>query len=894
MEENQTNQNLNQQPVQSQTEQVQQPVQQQSAEQPSVSMQIQQLLVQQQQYQKQYNDLVDYVKKTPNLPLDQVNQIKVQLDQLNALFFLFIQKLQALWYNQVQVNKPTEVKKWAKNNFSFKKLAIGCWVVLFLILVGFFVTLTSLIRNPYALQWIWIDALTAKSILQVFTALLFGSIVLLMIWVIVWNIYRLITVKNQSKIRYLLWLLWWIFWTIVFWVLMWVTFMWIGRIVTEEVVIDIPMVQPYLVGKVLTEWKDEFNFPYDVNKILGKDYPLVAPSEFAFKIRALEVLKYQRENLWANTTLQSLTLICGNPQDQRLELSWNVDQLQDTDMMAFKWRCLYGQKWKYKYSLEMIYKDNIRNEIMKNTVTFGAALDFKSEVLIYSTLTNSSSSNNKTSRVYPTKNVKWEFLLWKAPAKVTVDTTQVFRDFGLGQYNVIWDMDWDLKTDRENQVVFDYSYRVPQVYYPSVKFSDLGDWDFIYSFPVRVEQNELPICWIELTGYQWTTVYQISTQFLNPADSTKISSYQYTIKNAWTKKAYQVLKNSSQEVNYTFPEQWAYSVVLDYVTVDKKQWRCESDVIQMKKEAFDVQYAILALNNDTWKFKELCNSKSTTYGWCRQITLDTVPQSYQIQIKSVTPNSNTLKKVVTLDDKPLLNENDTYTFDIPNEWVYNLKIEVSDDGRLIDKKIIDIKFTAKKQDIVWKVVITTDDRNPNDRVPVSEWFEPLSVIIDASKTEVNVEWDEIIYFTWDFGDGEVKRNQQNWVVAHTYNYDYARENWIFQPIVSIRTRNWIEKTIYWPKLNVKKWLISVDITSTSHPSRQAQVWKDVTFAAEFDWLPERMTWDFGDWTDPITCKWRTCTEISHAFEETWLFSVKLSLEFDAVQQVDGTMDFKVY
>ena len=30
------------------------------------------------------------------------------------------------------------------------------------------------------------------------------------------------------------------------------------------------------------------------------------------------------------------------------------------------------------------------------------------------------------------------------------------------------------------------------------------------------------------------------------------------------------------------------------------------------------------------------------------------------------------------------------------------------------------------------------------------------------------------------------------------------------------------------------------------------------------------------------------------FEETGLFSIKLSLEFDAVQQVDGTMDFKVY
>ena len=880
MEENQTNQNLSQQSVQ------------QTAQQPSVSMQIQQLLVQQQQYQKQYNELVDYVKKTPNLPIEQVNQIKAQLDQFNALFVEWKQKLQALWYNQVQVNKPTEVKKWAKNNFSFKKLAIGCGVVLLLIFIGFFVTLTSLIRNPYALQWIWIDALNAKYILQVFTALLFGSIVLLMIWVIVWNIYRLITVKNQSKVRYLFWLLWWVFWTIVFWVIMWVVFMWIGRIVTEEAVIDRPMVQPYLVGKVVTEWKDEFNFPYDVNNVLGKDYPLIAPSEFAFKIRTSEVLRHMRENLWANTTLQSLTLICGNPQDQRLEFLWSVDELQDNEMMAFKWRCLYGQKWKYKYSLEIIYKDNIRNEVMKNTVTFGALLDFESEIFVYATTTNSSSSNNKTSRVFPTKDIKWEFLLWKAPAKVTIDTTQVFRDFGLSQYNVIWDMDWDLQTDRENQVNFDYSYRIPQVYYPSVKFSDLGD--FIYSFPVRVEQNELPVCWIELWNYPWTTVYQISTNFLDPADSAKISSYNYTIKNVWTRKTYQVLKGSDQEVNYTFPEQWAYSVVLDYVTVDGKQWWCESDVVQMKKESFDVQYAILALNSDTWKFKELCNSKSTTYGGCRQITLDTVPQSYQLQIKSITPNSNTLKKVVTLDDNPLLNEDDVYTFDIPNEWTYNLKIITSDAGRWMEEESINIGFTAKKQDIVGKVVITTSEKDPSQRTPVSEWFEPLSVIIDASKTEVNVEWDEIIYFTWDFGDGEVKRNQQNGVVAHTYNYDYARENWIFQPIVKIRTRSWIEKTIYGPKLNVKKWLISVEITSTSHPSRQAQIWKDVTFAAEFDWLPEKMTWDFGDGTDPVTCKWRTCTEITHTFEETWLFSIKLSLEFDAVQQVDGTMDFKVY
>ena len=55
-----------------------------------------------------------------------------------------------------------------------------------------------------------------------------------------------------------------------------------------------------------------------------------------------------------------------------------------------------------------------------------------------------------------------------------------------------------------------------------------------------------------------------------------------------------------------------------------------------------------------------------------------------------------------------------------------------------------------------------------------------------------------------------------------------------------------------------------------------------------------MIWDFGDGTEKVSCKWRSCTEISHTFEKAWVFSVKLSLEFDAIQQVDETMDFKVY
>ncbi len=892
MEENQTNQNLNQQPVQPvqpQPEQVQQPVQWQAqpAEQPSVSMQIQQLLVQQQQYQKQYNELVDYVKKTPNLPIEQVNQIKAQLDQLNALFVEWKQKLQALWYTQVQVNKPTEVKKWAKANFSFKKLAIGCGVVLFLIFIWFFITLASLIKNPNALWGIWINAASAKIILQAFTGLLFWSVILLMLWVIIANIYRLITVKNQSKWKYIRWLIWWLIWTAISWALIALVFSWIAKIVVEVKIVEYDLVQPYLVWRVSEVWKDEFTHPYRNKDMvwIGENYPLIAPSEMAFSIRWNELERLMNK-VDTNYEIVSITLSCGDKDNTVLNLSHELDS---HNRYKFEWTCLYSEKWRYSYSVNVTYDNNYFHQ--RKTETFPwKTLNFESAVTIYKTSTNSSSSNSKTTKVSSTN---WEFILWKAPAKVTIDSTQVFRDFRTEWYEVEWDMDGDFTWDRINQANFDYSYNIPKIYYVSYKFPELSD-DTRYRFPVRVEPSDIPVCIVKTENFPWTTKYHIMSDFIDPADATKISSYNYTIRNVWGKKTHDIKKNESQEINYEFPEQWTYVVILDYVTVDGRQWWCESEPIQMKKESFDIQYALLEQNLETWKFKELCNAKRSDYNWCKKISLETVPHTYQLQIKSISPNSNTTKKVVTLNGVSQLNENDTYTFTIPDEWVYDLTIAVSDVGRNMEEETRNINFTAQKADIVWLLTITSAEKDESQRKPVTEWFEPLTVILDASKTEINIEWDEIIYFTWDFGDGEIKRNIQNWVVAHTYNYDYSRENWIFQPIVKIKTRTWIEKSIYWPKLNVKKWLINVDISSVSHPSRQAPVWKEVSFSAEFDWLPERMIWDFWDGSDTVTCRWRTCSEITHTFEEMWLFSVKLSLEFDAVQQVDGTIDFKVY
>ena len=896
MDENQTNQNLNQQPLQSvqpQPEQVQQSVQwqpqpAQPVEEPTVSMQIQQLLVQQQQYQQQYNQLVDYVKRTPNLPIEQINQIKLQLDQLNALFVEWKQKLEALWYNQVQVNKPTEVKKWAKANFSFKKLAIWCVIVLVLISVWFFITTRSLIKNPDALEWVWLSAGSAKLLLQAFTWLFFWSIGLLVIWVIIWNIYRLITVKNQSKAKYVLGLFLWVLWLIAVWALALIVFIRIWRIATEKEVKKYDLVQPFLVGRVEKHWVDEYTHPYINDSIIWdenwQNYPLIAPSEMAFDLRYDELIKKMNKD-YNNYEIKNVTLSCGNT-DKTVLNTYEVDQ---GSRRRFEWTCLYSDRWKYTYSINVTYYNTISKQTKTITYPWNT-LNFTSVASIYKVDATSSSSSKSTTKL---SSSNWEFIVWRAPAKVTIDSTQVFRDFWLVWYRTEWDMNGDTQEDRIDQVTFDYSYNVPQVYYVTYKFPELSDYVW-YRFPVRVEQNRIPVCELKLEHFTWTNTYQIFTEFTNPADAAKIESYNYTIKNMSTKKNQDFLKNESQTINYDFPEVWNFMVVLDYVTVDWKQWRCESDLIRQRKETFNVQYAILDKDSESSKFKEVCNSKSNTNKWCTQIELSTIPRYYQLQLKSVTPDSNTTQKNAYLNDEALLNMDNIFNFEISNEWTYDLNIVTSDVARWMEEETKTIRFIAKKPDIVGNVTITTAEPDPAQRVEVSEWFEPLTVIIDASKTEVNVEGDEIIYFTWDFGDGEVKKNQQNWVVAHTYNYDYKRENWIFKPTVKIRTRSGIEKTLNGPVLNVKKWLINIDIASISHPSRQAQVWKEVTFSADFDWLPEKMIWDFGDGSDTVSCRWRTCTEVTHTFEKVGVFTIKLSLEFDAVQQVDWNMDFKVF
>ena len=55
-----------------------------------------------------------------------------------------------------------------------------------------------------------------------------------------------------------------------------------------------------------------------------------------------------------------------------------------------------------------------------------------------------------------------------------------------------------------------------------------------------------------------------------------------------------------------------------------------------------------------------------------------------------------------------------------------------------------------------------------------------------------------------------------------------------------------------------------------------------------------MTRDFWDWTPAYTCQRRDCAERNHSYNKPWLYTIKVSLDFEEIQQVEQTMTFKVY
>ncbi len=86
------------------------------------------------------------------------------------------------------------------SKISMRGVAIGCGIIFMFVVGGLSLVFYNLMNNPTQLSSVGLDPNTTKTLLQTFSVLFFGLLTFLGIGLLIVNLYRLITVKNKSKI----------------------------------------------------------------------------------------------------------------------------------------------------------------------------------------------------------------------------------------------------------------------------------------------------------------------------------------------------------------------------------------------------------------------------------------------------------------------------------------------------------------------------------------------------------------------------------------------------------------------------------------------------------------------------------------------------------------------
>ena len=792
----------------------------------------------QKQLEQEFLKLNDYLKNNV-LTNEQKASIEQQMQQLDFQYKQNASTLKSLWVWQSSVKVNTQEKSWSK--ISMRQFLVWCGVILFLLVWWLAAIFYYLVGNPAQMSSVGITPQTAKTLLQTFVVIFFGFLFLLGFALVIVNTYRLITVKNKSKTWYTMWT---ILWLIVF--IFAITFgsvllSRIGNISVGDLSDPNKLIRPSLI---LKDWP--------IYILSDPNLKLIAPWIISFDINTNLFDSQILPQLW-QVQIEWIQLDCGN--GQKLDI--------DMKTAKFNWSCIYYSKWKHPLNLLVSYINSQTSEkLQKNFEAWD--LNFESEIKI----------SNKDNSI---QNIPLDVIVWKVPSKVTFDASEVFKDFSLNDYAVVWDVDWDWTPDKTNDVSFTYVYKEAKVYHIWIRFPNLNK--YLYTFPIRVEQSDVPICEVLLNPIKWTQ-YNIKTNFLDA--SIWITDYQFDIFDYQKWKIIDNIKSKKWYIDYTLPSKWTYSVIVNFVTEEWKPGQCESDDIEIWQMDFDILYDIYYKSPQSPNFVKIDQKQSDMFeDW--YLIIKEIPTILRLDITKITPDTPSLTKSVLLNSKPILSsDNKSFQITLDENKDYEIKIIIQDINRDVkSERIISVKI--ERDDVIWKLLITPD----------TVGMDPFTVQLDASTTIVNDSSDEIVYFTRDFGDGEIKKNFSQSIVSHTYRYDNKNENWEYFPKVTIKTKKWREIVIWsGTRIIVKKALVNLEINIDSHPAQTAKIWDKVDFSVEMNWLPKTMRWDFGDWND-VECKARECMTASKVYNKAWIYTVRVFVTFDNQPDLEGNITVKV-
>ncbi|MEI6774529.1 MAG: hypothetical protein WCL18_07265 [bacterium] len=335
-------------------------------------------------------------------------------------------------------------------------------------------------------------------------------------------------------------------------------------------------------------------------------------------------------------------------------------------------------------------------------------------------------------------DAKTEMIVGKAPSKVMFDASAVFKDLRLSDYKIVWDFNGDGTPDKQNNVATTFVYNEAKLHNVYVRFPNLNN--YIYTFPIRVEQSDVPVCEVIVTKGQGKE-YTVTTNFFDK--TVKIVNYQFDVLDRNTKGGtIDTIKNNNGTFTYQFRGAGLYAIQNTFLTEDDKQGQCESDDVQVGVSDFQINYESYFKSPQSPQFQKVAGQGVVSL-ISGELVLTEIPTIIKLQVNQISPNTPTATKKVLIDGKQIIStDGKTFEFTIEDSNDHEAKLVVEDKPSGAKTEII-IPIRVNRADVIGKIIVTPD----------TVGTDPFTVKFDASTTVINDVNDEVVSFSWDFGDG---------------------------------------------------------------------------------------------------------------------------------------------
>ena len=367
--------------------------------------------------------------------------------------------------------------------------------------------------------------------------------------------------------------------------------------------------------------------------------------------------------------------------------------------------------------------------------------------------------------------------------------------------------------------------------------------DLEVTFNVTNLQNAFWAWFIE--KYVWTIWEQKYTKTWDIENSFKASETKHTFLNYWEHLIKVELINSA----------WESKTISKTINLPK--------VVKLSKEIeISTDWEIIENTN----YNAALNEYFLDYIW--------VPSNIKLDGRYIKADSNlyTLKNIEwdydsdgNIDYNWLI-----WNYPLNKEWNHTISVKIYFVNRKIKDNIVELNEKIFIDAIKKDAIVDFDIKSPSEYAPVIVWF-------DASRSQVKDS--NITKFIWDFWDW-VTEERDAVVPWRKYSEPWDYDIKLTVITTDGKTYSKTKKLILKPVPQSAK----IKVSMKKAPTMQ---WIDFS-SSESNWQINSYFWDFWDWNTSIEAN------PTHTYSKTWIYNVKLRLDFTNNNILEEFIEIEIY